>query len=33
MNKIPEGFVPLYKNTATKTMIIKKEKLKKWECK
>lgn len=33
MNKIPDGFVPLYKNTATKTMIIKKEKLKKWECK
>ena len=33
MNKLPEGFVPLYKNTATKTMIIKKEKLKKWECK
>ena len=33
MNKIPEGFIPLYKNTATKTMIIKKEKLKKWECK
>ena len=33
MNKIPEGFVPLYKNTATKTMIIKKEKLKQWDCK
>ena len=33
MTKLPKGFIPLYKNTATKTMIIKKEKLKKWECK
>lgn len=33
MVKLPDGFIPLYKNTATKTMIIKKEKLKKWECK
>lgn len=33
MVKLPDGFIPLYKKTATKTMIIKKEKLKKWECK
>lgn len=33
MVKLPDGFIPVYKNTATKTMIIKKEKLKKWECK
>lgn len=33
MVKLPDGFIPLYKKTATKTMISKKEKLKKWECK
>ena len=33
LNKLPDGFIPLYKGTSTKTMIIKKENLKKWECK
>ena len=33
MVKLPDGFIPLYKKTATKTMISKKEKLRKWECK
>lgn len=33
LNSLPEGFIPLYKSGATKTMIIKKENLKKWECK
>lgn len=33
LNKLPDGFIPLYKKTATKTMIVKKENLKKWECK
>lgn len=33
LNKLPDGFIPLYKKTSTKAMIVKKEKLKKWECK
>ena len=33
LNSLPEGFIPLYKSGATKAMIIKKENLKKWECK
>lgn len=33
LNGLPEGFIPLYKSGATKAMIIKKENLKKWECK
>ena len=33
LNKLPDDFIPLYKGTSTKTMIIKKENLKKWECK
>lgn len=33
LNNLPDGFIPLYKNTATKAMIVKKENLKKWECK
>lgn len=33
LNKLPDGFIPLYKKTSTKAMIVKKENLKKWECK
>lgn len=33
LNNLPDGFIPLYKNTSTKKMINKKENLKKWECK
>lgn len=33
LNKLPDGFIPLYKKTSTKATIVKKEKLKKWECK
>lgn len=33
LNNLPDGFIPLYKNTSTKKMINKKESLKKWECK
>ena len=33
LNKLPDGFIPLYKKTSTKATIVKKEKLKKWVCK
>lgn len=33
LSKVSSDFIPLYKSDATKTIIVKKEKLKKWECK